>query len=356
MHPQLYLGLISFNAQEQEAIAAFIASNAQDAHTDVDDGRLRHPLWRIVDYRQADALFVCGRSATLAQDNSLSFEAPTSAKDTPLAIRLTEMSQPCAMTERQALIDRGAHLVGSLPSIHIQDQSSLLSALQCFEALLRPLRSMYSLAAQLVTRRCELDEHHTYHLEDNGKLHAILDVPQRRILMRPTIRPVDVELDTWSPRPKSANYAPTDFFECSFDEVAWVFAMHSPQLNLPSRYGRKSLYFRRMPRVRPSMFYERHSALFELLHLHPLTQAELREMPRVDAQWIERDLFALYLCRSITTTPIKGVPSSLSLDAKPAEESAGRSCHDAISGLPQLSTLDRLSRSMSTLSMSLERV
>jgi hypothetical protein len=373
MHPQLYLGLIGFDEQERAAIAAFITANALEAEpTAQGDTRLHHPIWHIVDYLQADALFINGGAVKQSLNNHLYFQprAPsdqhslaTSSQpsheamgESPLAIYLDDLKQPCALSQRQKMLEDGVLLAASYPNLNTQDARSMLAALQRFEVLLRPLRSMYTLATQLIERREELDDQHTCHLEDNGTLHAILDVPQRRILMRPTVRPVDIEGDNWCMRPKSATYAPADFIECSFDEVAWVFAMHSPELKLPSRYSNKPIYLRRMPRVRPSMLYARHSVLMEHLHLQPITHAQLCDTPGIDETWLERDLFALYLCRSITTTPIKGVPSSLQSDTKP-DSGLWSSRHDAVTGLPEASALDRLSRSMSTMTMPLlERI
>lgn len=373
MHPQLYLGLVGFDEKERAAIAAFVSANALDAEpTAKGDAHLSHPVWQIVDYLQADALFISGRAVQQSHNNNLYFQPPASVTehsvapnsqpwhevmgDGPLAINLDDLKQPCALSQRQKLLDDGVLLAASYPALNTNDARSMLAALQHFEALLRPLRSMYALAAQLVERREELDDQHTCHLEDNGILHAILDVPQRRILMRPTVRPADIAGDSWCSRPKSANYAPADFLECSFDEVAWVFAMHCPQMVLPSRYERKPIYLRRMPRVRPSMLYARHSLLMEQLHLQPITHAQLCDTPGIDADWLKRDLFALYLCRSITTTPIKGVPSSLMPDSK-LNSGLWPSRHDPVSGLPEGSALERLSRSMSTMSMPLlERI
>jgi hypothetical protein len=372
MHPLLYLGLIGFDAQEREAVHAYLSANAEQARTEgQDEETLSHPIWQIVDYTQADALLVCGRAVIQAEDNTLYFQQGAEADvhlaqesldsdatlriSQPIAVNLEELRMPCAITQRQQLMDDGVMLAATYQAVDLQDPRSLLAALQRFEAVLRPLRSMYALAGALVERREELNSQHTYHLEDNGVLHMILDVPQRRVYMRPTVRPVDIEIAFWAQRPKSANYAPPDFLECTFEEVAWVFALHSPRMNLPSRYGRKPIYIRRLPRVRPSMFYERHTPLFEQLHIKPSTMSELMQLPGVDISFIERDLFALYLCRAITTTPIKGVPSTLPQDAD-FEVAAKIYPHDATSGLHEASAFDRLGRSMNTVNSSLERL
>jgi hypothetical protein len=372
MHPLLYLGLIGFDAQEREAVHAYLTANAQQARRDgADDDALNHPIWEIVDYSQADALLICGRAVIQAEDNTLYFHQGTDMDahltqeaidgdatvriSQPMAVNLEELRMPCAITQRQQLMDDGVMLAATYQAVDLQDGRSILAALQRFEAVLRPLRSMYALAGALIERRSELDVQHTYHLEDNGTLHMILDVPQRRLFMRSTVRPVDIQIAAWSQRPKSANYAPPDFIECTFEEVAWVFALHSPRVNLPSRYGRKAIYIRRMPRVRPSMFYERHTPLFELLHLKPSSLSELMQQPEIDSRFIERDLFALYICRAITTTPIKGVPSTLP-PSSDFEVAARIYPHDATSGLHEASAFDRLGRSMNTVNASLERL
>jgi hypothetical protein len=368
MHPQLYLGLIGFTTQQRERVHAFLESHARYAakspadisttNTTVADpslapppavqsqNNIEYPIWQLVDYQHADGLFISSQAVELAQDHTLYFRRPTTPDQQPLAVDLETLSVPCALEGRQRLIDEGLLLAANFPAVDADDSASLLQALRRFESLQLPLRSMYALAAEIIARRQEMEEGHTYHLEDRGKLHALLDVPQRRAMLRPGVRPVDLVSNQWSMRPKSANFAPSDFVACSFDEIAWVYAMHSPQVLLPGRYTRKRIFLRRMPRVRPSMLYERLTPLFEALHQQPMEVAELYTFPGVDSGFLLRDLFALYLCRSITTTPSKLASSLLADDAlmpnvQPSE-------------IYGASALERLGRTVQTMNATLE--
>ena len=86
------------------------------------------------------------------------------------------------------------------------------------------------------------------------------------------------------------------------DEVAWVFAMHCTETDLPKRYLSKPIHMRHNPRVRTSLLYPRHAALLDRLWQGPATLEQLLKDLPANAHLHERDLFGLYLTRAISTS------------------------------------------------------
>lgn len=315
-HPRLYLGLMGFDASAEARVRRWIEANAAegvgDASTD------EHPVWQVVDFRDADALLICGAGAASGYATHLQFRSDLQAENAqaPLGADLASIKQAFAISDVAHLQSLGVD-VKSYPVFDMQLPATLQRTLQAFEAVLRPLRTLFALAVELNDRHAELDAEHTFHIERNGILDAIVDVPCRRVLLRPGARPLDIHSDAWQRRPKSANYAPAHFLHCSMDELAWVFALYSQQIDLSKRYLSKRIYVRHSPRVRASLIHSRHANLLERLHQGGATVPQLKaEFPHV-AHWMERDVFALYLVRAITT-------------AAPTDQSGG------LSSLPQM--------------------
>ncbi len=314
-HPRLYLGLMGFDAPAEARVRSWLTANAVDGA--LAEGS-EHPVWQVVDFREADALLICGAGVATGCETQLQFHLHLQAAQygAPLGADLESIKQPFAISDVAHLQSLGMD-VKNYPVFDLQSPSEMQRTLQIFEAVLRPLRTLFALAVELNERREELDAQHTFHLERNGILDAIVDVPRRRALIRPGARPVDIHTNAWQRRPKSANYPPAHFLECSTDELAWVFGLYSQQVALPKRYASKRIYVRHSPRVRASLIYARHAAVLERLCHGGATLEQLRqELPAI-AHWLERDLFSLYLVRSITT-------------AAPADKSAG------LSSLPQM--------------------
>jgi hypothetical protein len=322
-HPLLYIGLIGFEPSDRSHVAEFLRTNtgqAQELGAGTDS--MAHPIWEVVDYREADALLINGAAVSHVEGDTLHFSAQQTLQQEPLAITLSQLQAPCAI--RLAPVLHNAQLpASSLVDSDLLQPAHLLRCIQRFETVLRPLRSIYALAAELTERQNELDDQRCHHLEHDGQLVAIIDIPQRRIKIRPGVRPVDIESAAWMQRPRQANFAPPDFLVCHMEEVAWLFAMHTPEFLLPKRYATKPIYMRRLPRVRPSMLYRRHGFLIESLSAEPATLEMLQDLivptrvpenPGLEEQRVVRDLFALYLCRAITTQPQKEAVSSLSMD------------------------------------------
>jgi hypothetical protein len=308
-HPRLHVGLMGFDAVAQARVTSWLrAREAGVSATDREDDQ--HPVWEVADFREADALLICGAGVVAGSGKRLEFhahfqkayfEAPYSQMLHPIGVDLAALKQPFAISDL-------AHLQGlniettNCAVFDLESPALMQQTLRIFEATLRPLRTLFALASELHGRRDELDMDHTFHLERNGILDAIVDAPRHRVLLSPGARPTDMTSDTWARRPKSANYAPKEFLECSMDELAWVYGLYSQQHFAPKRYKSKRIYVRQSPRVRPSLIYARHIALLEHLHQGGATAQQLEQVFPDTAHLLDRDLCALYHVRAITTT------------------------------------------------------
>lgn len=302
-HPQLNLGLLGFTAEQVAWLRVHLTFNLAEAQGYVDDDssdvETSHPVWQITPFREANALLLNTERVSVGQDDVLRFEQGLVANEV-VGVRVSELLVPYAICGAPTL--QVEALVSSrAPRVALDDERSVVQALQYFEAVLRPMRTAYALAQELINRREELDNKHTYHLVRNGVLDVIVDVPQRRVLVRDAVRPFELDDAIWSPRPKSANSLPQGFSVWMMEEVAWIHALHSPSLSLPERYRQKLLYLRRLPRVRASMIYPRHAHLLEALGQEPLTYPQLLDLWPQRVATLERDLYALFVCRAITT-------------------------------------------------------
>ena len=318
-HPRLHLGLLGFDAPAQARVVAWLQANAASAAGHSEDCD-QHPVWEVVDFREADALLICGAGVMAGGDKQLQFhaslsqayfEAPYSQALHPIGVDLVNIKQPFALSDTAHLQALNVDITNC--AVFDLDQPLLMQqTLQTFEAVLRPLRTLFALASELHERRNELDADRTFHLERNGILDAVVDPPNRRVLVRAGARPIDITTDAWSRRPKSANYAPGHFLECSMDELAWVLGLYSQQHAAPKRYKSKRIYVRHSPQVRPSLIYARHIALLERLYQGGATLTELAQAFPDTAHLLERDLCALYNVRAITTTAPQGSAAGMS--------------------------------------------
>jgi hypothetical protein len=301
-HPVLYLGLLGFDAQGELAMRDALAAHALESNEDA-SSEAEHPIWEIVNFQEADALLICGAGVVQASDAHLWFDDAIRHNDpaAPLAVDLKNLTAPYALSDMPHLQALGIQVEPPI-AFSVSDVAPLRNVLRRLEALLRPMRALYALAAEITARKHELDALHTFHLEHHGNLDAIIDPVSRRAFLRPDTRPVDIHSDAWLSRPKSANFAPSHFIECSLEELAWVYAMHVPHAQLPKRYQTKPIHIRRSIKVRASLLSARHTALLDCLWEGAATLDVLRHALPDHTRWIERDLMGMYLTRCISTT------------------------------------------------------
>lgn len=330
-HPRLNLGLLGFTAQQRQHMQNYIATlevaaygnlSAEDA-----DALAAQPVWQLTDFREANALLLNTDNAQIDADHLLRFHVDPEYPGV-LGVQPSELAVPYAVCGKLAKKIQDSSMA-HIPNVVWSDERSVHQCMLHFEATLRPLRTLYSLAYELLERRAELDNKHTFHLMRNSTLDAIVDVPQRRVLVRDGLRPIDLDDVVWQSRPAAANTRPSGFSVWMMEEVMWVHALHCHQFNLPKRYYHMPLYLRRTPRVRASMVYPRHAALLEILGQEAITYDRLMELYPDRLAHIERDVYALYACHAITTNA-NGVSSWDSLQSSqppqslPPSESANR--------------------------------
>jgi hypothetical protein len=298
-HPRLNLGLLGFSLAAHAQLESYLAVHAAQAHDNPDGSHSpSHPVWQITDFGEANALLINTQHAHLDPHHVLRFHASAN-EAVAMGVQLSELTLPYAICgERSAQM--GDVVAPHVPHIELADAHNVVRTLQHFEAALRPLRTVYALAHELMERRDELDRQHTYHLVRDGILDAIVDVPQRRLLVRSRMRPIDLQGTTWQPHPKSANSLPQGFTAWTLEDVGWIYAMHCNHLHLHNSYLHKPIYLRKMPSVGSAMLYPRHSLLLGVLGKGPATYVELAAALADQEVHLERDLYALFVCNAIT--------------------------------------------------------
>jgi hypothetical protein len=337
----LFLGLIGFDGPTEATVRRLLAAVAK-ARSMVGATEDQRPIWQISDVLEADAFLVRGAGVVQVSGTQLQFlpALHRTASGAPCGVDLSHLKSPFAVSDAAHLKSLGLS-VNALSVFNLDQETSLLKALQIFEQLLRTERSLYALAVELTERKDEFDTDHTYHLERDGILDAIVDLPRRKVLLRPGIRPADVSADAWLRRPRSANFAPANFVECSLIELGWQYAMRCPDITLPERYQTKPIHIKGNPKVRSSLLYPRHSLLIDLLWESPHTMARLsKERPELKP-WLMRDLYALYLTRCISTQ-------------KPTNSKEPASTQPPTFENTQASLLNRLGRRMNTIAADLK--
>lgn len=311
LHPRLNLGLLGFSATQRALVESFLALRAAapvDKRAAKNNNTANTSLWQITDYREANALLLNTQQARMDAQQTLRFS--TDAKHTDLVgVNLSELSIPYALVGEVSFPIHSA-VAHNTPNVVLGDSESMRSALEFFEASLRSLRALFTMAQLLLERRNELDDRHTFHLVRRSVLEAIVDVPQQRVMLRDGPRPSELEEADWLSRPASANSMPQGFAMWSMEELAWLYALHNPVIDLPERYRKLPIYLRQPPRVRPSMIYPRHVALLELLGQEPCSYQRLVDAFPQQPDLLQRDLYVLFACRAITTSPKRvGLPT-----------------------------------------------
>ena len=117
--------------------------------------------------------------------------------------------------------------------------------------------------------------------------------------------PADLNGSIWKSHHIEDDIELSGFTAWTLQEASWIFAKHSHEVQLPQRYFEHPIYYRRELRVRASLLYPRQIELLEQLSRKPLRYEELAALPSIDTAQLTHDLYALYMCRAITTDPRK---------------------------------------------------
>ena len=342
--PQLNLGLVGFDADAERMVRQNLIQHARLALAENGVVPGRQVLWSVADFREADALLVYGATAIGADGDAIRFRSAQfdMPAQTPLGVEIGEIAQPFAISHPTHLKALGVD-VKFYPVFDLSVPASLPLTLRQFEKVLRPLRNLYALAVELALRRKELQPIYTYHLEYQGRVDALVDLPQRMVMVRPGARPANLAQANWQQRPRPANYAPSHFIRCTLPELTWLFAMHCREPNLPSRYLKKPIFLHALPRVRNSILYPRHSTLLDILASSPFAMDQLREALSTNDQTLVRDIYALYLVKSISTSgpvddplAVPSMPNEMELEDTWTLKQTGKELQTLQAGLPSL--------------------
>jgi hypothetical protein len=307
-HPRLNLGLLGFDAAQRAQVQSFLALRATpvDKRASKKSDAVGQIPWQMTDYREANALLLCTAQATIDTQQIVRFPADQHNSEV-VGVRPAELSTP------YALVGESTHPINqamspNAPPVMLGDAPSMQRALEYFEASLHALQTLFAIAQHLLERRNELDARHCFHLVRGGQLDAIVDVPQQRVLVRDGLQSKGLEEAAWLSRPASANSAPHGFAIWSMEELAWLYAQHNQMVDLPDRYLKLPIFLRQAPQVRPSMINARQVELLELLAQEPCEYPRLATV-FTDRALLQRDLYVLFACRAITTSPQRaGVP------------------------------------------------
>lgn len=342
--PQLYLGLIGFDASAERALQPLLQHHNKQTQAEKGTELGRQVIWSIADFREADALLIYGATAISGTGDTVWFQPPQfeMANTSPLGVQINNFTQPFAISHPTHLQEMGVN-VKNYPAFDLRVPASLPVILRQFEAVLRPLRNLYTLALELTLRRDKLSTQATYHLETKGRVDAIIDMAESRVLLRPGSRTTDLIEATWHRRPRNANYAPEHFLRCTMSELTWLFAMHCKEPELPRRYLTKPIYLHTLPNIRSSLLSPRHTALLNELAASPHTIDELSVSLPQYSHWLTRDIYALFLLRAISTSgpandplAVPSIPNETAGDMRYLFNRMGQNLHTMRDGLKPL--------------------
>jgi hypothetical protein len=299
-HPKLNLAAVGFSATQRMTLATMLlAQQSQSRHAKLTAG---FPVWQLTDYRDANALVLNLANSEQGPDNILRFYSDPSHPN-PIGVVVRELTVPFAVAHKASRpydkLTQDMHLVD------IDNYDSVLATLQHFEAELSPLRTLFSFAQCIMDRRAELDTTKIYRLLRRSGMVGLIDLPQQTVWLRDGTTPADIDNCIWQTQ-SSTNMVPGDGFSSwTMEETSWIFAQYSHQSKLPKRYQEHPIYFRRRLRVRASLVQPHQLEILEQLCRKPLRYEDFAYISTIDRQRLMHDLYALYMCRAITTDPRK---------------------------------------------------
>lgn len=300
-HPKLNLGLVGFSATQRMALATMLLAHQnknRHAKTTAD-----HCTWQLVEVTQADALLINAARSQEGPHNILRVYFD-SAHPEPLGITLSELSPPYVVAYLEAL---PAHLMppDKVYSVDLTSYQSVLQALHYLETELQALRALFMFAQQMLAWRSELDVRQMYQLICPAGSLALVDFPENTVWLKDDTSPADLNSAIWKSHHKDDDIELGGYTAWTLQEASWIFAKHSHEVQLPERYIDHPIHYRRQLRVRAALLYPRQIELLEQLSRNPLRYVQLLALPSIDTAQLKHDLYALFMCRAITTDPRK---------------------------------------------------
>lgn len=252
------------------------------------------PSWRVCDPHQADAWMIAGDAVEALGRDEVVIRHPYGSGER-LTLHRAEVDRPLAFASP---LPEG---IVSAEYFESDSESSVRQRLQRFEAWLRPLRSQFALGALLHERLNQFASGDVVHVSLEGRLLAVIDLPNWQAGLLIPVRPVDLSMADWTHGPKLARQLPTAFIRLSLYQVMWTYAVRSRKDLLPVRYREQRIYLRRVPPLRPGWFDELHLTLMRELMIRPSTWAELSSRVEGSQETLLLHLGALYQGGALTT-------------------------------------------------------
>ncbi|MBG9389954.1 hypothetical protein [Caenimonas aquaedulcis] len=279
--PILWLGMAGFSAEQRALLQSRLV---------LPDG---HARWRVCSFGEADAWWINGAKATMADGGlRVAGGAPT---ERPLKLHLGEVDRPVAFALPLASAGVDARCTFDPAS-----EASIQGALAQCESWLWLTRAEFVLGRRIVRREPEA-RRGVYHVNLAGKLLAVIDFQQGRAAILPRAHPVDLWEAQWDKRPVGAHDLPESFIPSSPAQLAWAYVRRTDHDLLPPRYRADTIHYRRAPGVPLRWLRDSQLMLLRELSVQPATLATLRQLTGLAMTQIEHDLTCLYYAGAITT-------------------------------------------------------
>lgn len=124
--PQLYLGLIGFDAAAERSVRQYLVEHAKQALAEKGTYPGRQVIWSVADFQEADALLIYGATAVGGSGDHVRFQASSIPMPhaSPLGVQISDITQPFAISHPMHLKELGVN-VKSYPVFDLRVPASL---------------------------------------------------------------------------------------------------------------------------------------------------------------------------------------------------------------------------------------
>jgi len=252
--------------------------------------------WFVAPPEQADVWCIDGRSVTSLRPDGFSITTEATG-GRPVDFHFKDAPPLLAVASRSP-----GSFQGAVP-FDAQEKTSAVTAFRTLEARLAPLRCEYALGGALVWHQDDLLASGVYHLVYHGRLLGVADL-RRRVVGFPLMAvPADLIRADWNKRPDGAGEVPESFIVRTPSELLWTYAVRTRTDILPTRYRRKPIFFRGLPRISIDRLGGMHVKVMALLQAGPMTLAQMVHALGGSERSVTRWLAALHAVGVVSTTP-----------------------------------------------------
>ena len=182
-------------------------------------------------------------------------------------------------------------------------EASVIAAFRILESRLAVLRCDYSLGCSLVWHQEEVAAGGVYQLLFHSRLVAVMDLGRRVAAFPLTAQPGDLLRAEWVRRPSGAGRAPDFFIARTPTDLMWLYSSRTMLDILPTRYRRRLIHFRQMPRIAMEKLSAAHIRLVATLRAGPMTLSELALHMRAPEKQVARWVAALHAVNAVSAEP-----------------------------------------------------